>query len=522
MIVPILLAGLGGVSLLCYARRERLALPKSFLPSAPVPSPVSRQHLHLYKGGELNAVAVEAAKSHWREKLDRGNSHIADVALRPGLQFVIQVRALAELGGSEAAKVLERQLGRDLSDDPIEQSWYWIDLAQGLREMSHVKSLPSLLQHVDKALELPLGHLYAAELVSFPAFQEHLNNPLSSHGQACLRVLHATLTGIRQGYLSASLYVEAQLGEALHTLSEACPDSVDPLVARVFLESLRILRRNDHILQILREDPSKAQAYRWQSAYLKSAEPIIREYLHEIELDLGRNLALTRGREQSDLLKAIYDFHTDSSEIIVQLLQKDMIADRSLGFACLQHGKTTRATSALLYYTRTILNPKRSFWFGVHSFLETSKARVNENLAAIKALRAHPSMEAETILLQLTHTDSVYRPAALASLGWWEPIHRKPVIETLRRGMDDLATRDICLCALARLGELAAISELQNRLIDSNAEMIHQTIDLLMDEGVTYLWPDLDTLTEHDDTAVSSHAWEVIERMRENFLGPLD
>jgi hypothetical protein len=88
--------------------------------------------------------------------------------------------------------------------------------------------------------------------------------------------------------------------------------------------------------------------------------------------------------------------------------------------------------------------------------------------------------------------------------------------------MDDLATRDICLCALARLGELAAISELQNRLIDSNAEMIHQTIDLLMDEGVTYLWPDLDTLTEHDDTAVSSHAWEVIERMRENFLGPLD
>ena len=147
--------------------------------------------------------------------------------------------------------------------------------------------------------------------------------------------------------------------------------------------------------------------------------------------------------------------------------------------------------------------------------------RLAENLAVIKSLRAHPSLEAENVLLQLARTDSAYRGAAIASLGWWEPIHRQPVQETLKEAQCDPALRDIALAALARLGEVAALSQFQHRFTNANPEVVHHTFDLLMDEGVSLLWPDLDELTEHDDSSVASHAWEVLERMRESFLGPL-
>ena len=40
-------------------------------------------------------------------------------------------------------------------------------------------------------------------------------------------------------------------------------------------------------------------------------------------------------------------------------------------------------------------------------------------------------------------------------------------------------------------------------------------------EGLSWLWPELDQLTESDDPAVAAEAWEAVERLREEFLGPL-
>ena len=40
-------------------------------------------------------------------------------------------------------------------------------------------------------------------------------------------------------------------------------------------------------------------------------------------------------------------------------------------------------------------------------------------------------------------------------------------------------------------------------------------------EGLSWLWPELDMLTESDEGAIAEAAWEAIERLREEFLGPL-
>jgi hypothetical protein len=50
---------------------------------------------------------------------------------------------------------------------------------------------------------------------------------------------------------------------------------------------------------------------------------------------------------------------------------------------------------------------------------------------------------------------------------------------------------------------------------------VHQAIEVIVSEGLTWLWPDLDLLTENDDPVIAHHAWEAIEGLRESILGPL-
>src|SRR5436190_9204590 len=106
--------------LLGAAFRLGRALPR---PSAQrsLLSPVTQQHLHLFQGGRLSEAAVETAKARLRTMLERGQVAEAEAHLRPGLQFAVQVQALAELGGPQAGTILQRQLQRRLSDDPVEQ-----------------------------------------------------------------------------------------------------------------------------------------------------------------------------------------------------------------------------------------------------------------------------------------------------------------------------------------------------------------------------------------------------------------
>src|SRR5437868_5138714 len=82
-------------------------------------SPISRQHIDLFQGGQLNEAAVESAKARFRDLLERGEVEAVENSLRAGVGYVVQVRALAELGTEDAGRILERQLQRRLSDDQI-------------------------------------------------------------------------------------------------------------------------------------------------------------------------------------------------------------------------------------------------------------------------------------------------------------------------------------------------------------------------------------------------------------------
>src|SRR5436309_11990978 len=162
-------------------------------------SPVSRQHIDLFQGGHLSEAAVESAKARFRELLERGDYAAVEASLRPGMLFVVQVRALAELGTEAAGHILERQLQRRLTDDQVEQSWYWIDLANGLRSLNRSQSLPYLLRCAEAARDSPLGHYFAAETVCFLSFAGYLRQRHTALGQAALRLLHRALEGLRCG-----------------------------------------------------------------------------------------------------------------------------------------------------------------------------------------------------------------------------------------------------------------------------------------------------------------------------------
>jgi hypothetical protein len=160
-------------------------------------SAVTRQHIDLFQGGQLNQNLVDAAKVRLRELLERGELAAVEASLRPGVQYVVQVRALAEIGTDDAGRILERQLQRRLTDDQMEQSWYWIDLASSLRALGREESLPHLLRCAEAAGDIPLGHFFAAETVCFLGFAGYLRHPESALGRAALRVLHRALEGLR-------------------------------------------------------------------------------------------------------------------------------------------------------------------------------------------------------------------------------------------------------------------------------------------------------------------------------------
>src|SRR3954452_13192060 len=178
-------------------------------------SAVSRQHIDLFQGGQLNEAAVESAKARFRDLLERGEVEAVERSMRPGMLYVVQVRALAELGTDAAGRILERQLQRRLTDDQIEQAWYWIDLATGLRALNRSQSLPHLLRCAETACEKPLGHFFAAETVCFLGFSSYLGqDPGSPLGHAARAVLHRALEGLRCG-VPPQMVAEARIGEMI-------------------------------------------------------------------------------------------------------------------------------------------------------------------------------------------------------------------------------------------------------------------------------------------------------------------
>ena len=284
-------------------------------------SAVTRQHIELFQGGQLSEVAVESAKARFRDLFSRGEVAAVEESLRAGTHFVIHVRALAEIGTDDAGRILERQLQRRLTSDTIEQSWYWIDLANGLRNLNREQSLPHLLRCAEANGDHPLSHFFAAETVCFLSFAGYLRQSHTPLGRAALRVLHRTLEGLRCG-LQPQVVIEARLGELIEDLWDHRPRRVSPLIVHVFAEALRLERRAVHAELILSDERYEQEAYGWQISRLGVLEEALREYLSEAPAQLGAQLASAAPEEQNDILRALEDIRGDAAWAILPLLAR--------------------------------------------------------------------------------------------------------------------------------------------------------------------------------------------------------
>ena len=263
-------------------------------------SPVSRQHIDLFQGGQLSESAVESAKARFRELLERGEMAAVEASLRASMQYVVQVRALAELGTDDAGKVLERQLLRRLTDDQMEQSWYWIDLANGLRSLNRSQALPHLLRCAEAASDTPLGSFFAAETVCFLGFSGYLRPARRPNwAEPALRVLHRAPRGTLLRRCRPAWWQEAGFGEMVETLwDHRHRGRSRPLAIRVFAVALRVLRRAPNAESLLAGEAGEQEAFGWQIARLAALEPALIEYLGEAPARLRRRLETLDARER--------------------------------------------------------------------------------------------------------------------------------------------------------------------------------------------------------------------------------
>jgi hypothetical protein len=482
-------------------------------------SAVTRQHIDLFQGGQLSQALLDATKARFRDLLERGELAAVEASLRPGVQYVVQVRALAELGTDEAGRILERQLQRRLTDDQMEQSWYWIDLASSLRALNRVQSLPHLLRCAEAAGDIPLGHFFAAETVCFLGFAGYLRQPETPLGRAALRVLHRALEGLRYG-VQPFMVTEARLGEAIERLWDHRPEAVHPLMARVAVETLRLLRRAPHARALVPEEVADREAFDLQMSRLTVLEPVLSDYLQEAVPALRPGLARARGQELRDVLQALNDLRAEAGGEVMELLARPGCAQAELAVELLTWSREPRVGPWLRAWVGRLVSPvRRAQWRRKPRAPRRPSVPLDVPYrAALRALRGHPSAETERFLLQAAGDwDPTYRAAALSSLGWWEPLRPAETLAALQQARRDPSpeVRQAARAALARLGERQALQWFRQALTGEEPQRVHEAIQVVSGEGLTLLWPDLDRLADAEDQDVAQHACEALERMSE-------
>ncbi len=491
--------------------------------------PIIRQHLHLYRGGWVDLPASETLLEEIQSKLKVRDFAAIDRLLQGGLDYVLRIRALVEIGTPETTTILERQLSRQIAADPAEQTWYWVDVAHALRTCQRQECLPQLLFCSQMALTQPYGYWYAAEIIRFPAFADYLDYPLTAHGQIALKILQQVLWALRNRAIPVDLLQDISFREMIRRLVSACPGTADARVSRVFAEVIRSKQllsltignsaEFHHQHQLLQEQ--------WNHYHLQEAEPIMREYLHGIGDDLVRLLPFVTNEEQEEILQALIDLRADVASTILPLLHDQQFCHRLPALTLLTWSRDPAAGQYLRARGQQIrqqLTARPWFANSVYSLQESHQ--IEELTVILAALRAFPDLETERLLLECSRSNlQVIREMALAGFGWWEPIQRSEVLNVLHvsRQLGAPSSRMITLGALARLGEVQALNLIREGLFSNISENVHAMIDLIAKGGITWMWPELDQLVDStSDPTILLHAQDAIFHLREQVLGPLN
>ncbi len=486
-------AGLLSAAIRGKRRRDRGALVRQ----------VHRQHLYLFQGGQLGEADVESARCTFERTLNRGDLREAEEMIKPGIRFVAQVRALAEIGSDAAAVVLERQLDRRHCSNPLEQSWYWLDVTCALRTLRRADCLPALMRRVAER-DLSLSHFLAAETVCFPGFQGHLERPETVSGRAAARTLVQALAGLRNG-VHPHVVAVGRLGDAIEMVWRHGREPINPLAVQVFREALRLIRRADHAERFF-DNESDRLAFRVQIERIEERCVAFGKYLDESVPALLDALSKETGTDRSDLLQALIDLRADAADTVIPLIKAKRLFDLEKAIELLAYSGGESAGAFL----RELLERQ----------LHSGRGETQQTIrCAIRALRHHPCEESErTLLAAATHRNPTIQIAGLGSLGWWEPIHREAAVACFKdaRVHGNAAVVAAAQAALARLGERHALRWYRHQLAGENSDSIHQTIQRIADEGILLLWPDVDALADADDRDIAFHACDAIEQLRED------
>jgi hypothetical protein len=488
-------------------------------------SPVTQQHLHLFHGGRLSADAVARAKSALARLLARGEQDRADEWMRPGLNYAVQVQALAELGGASAVDVLHRQLHRRVSGDPIEQCWYWIDVAQGLRRVNRADSLPHLLDCPASGEPAPLGQYFAAETACCPGFAEALHSPSGDLGRTAVRVLYRTLHGLRHG-VSPVAVVEARLGAAVATLWRHRPERLDPVVIRTLMEALRLVQRAQHFALVFRGQAALLAAFREQVGDIARRSAAIADYLSDAKGRLLDDVSSATDAQRVDYLLALDDLRVDSAAVLFPRRRDWPAEHRALGVRLLRWSSNGETPAKIVDWIRATISPERRARPSMRSSppRRPSVPQALPYAGLLYALRGHASPSAEELLVVAARDwDPIIRTAAVSSLGWWEPLKRSEVAGALQKARED-ANADVrrqAEAALARLGERRALQVMRAALVGESEGGVPDAIRFIAAERLFWLWPELDALADADELETALAAREALEQMREDLAGGL-
>ncbi|MBX9681250.1 MAG: hypothetical protein K2X38_21040 [Gemmataceae bacterium] len=485
-------------------------------------SPVIRQHFDLLQGAELNEAAVEATKQRFRHLLEQDAGSVVEASMKPGTNFVVQVRALVELGTEEAGQILERQLGRRLSDDQLEQAWYGIDLANGLRHLRREDSLPLILEHAERAADTPLAALFAAEAASFTGFADLLKHPELDEGKVAWNLLRRVLQGLRQG-LSPQVIIEARLAEVFEAVVDAELDG-PPIVGRVLHEALRLIRRLDDLASQFEAESPEAEAFQWQKLRLEAIESILIDQRDAIANTWKRILLKGSAADRGELLQGIIDLRLDVSERLLPILENDAaFQPLDLAMLALRWSKEPRAGLWIRSLVQANVPMRRRATMKSRA-APAAKSHLLDAfpyLAALESLRGHPCVESEQMLVLASQdAEPAVRAAAFASMGWWDPFDFHALRSRLEAGRLDLNgdVRQAARGGLARLGERHALQWHRETMHSDDVRLVHEALQSVADEGLTLLMPEVDALREHPNPEIAYHASETISQLNEDFM----
>jgi hypothetical protein len=295
---------------------------------------------------------------------------------------------------------------------------------------------------------------------------------------------------------------------------------VDPLVVRVYLESLRVLRRAEATRATLSGEPAEQEGFDWQVSRLSALESALGDYLGESGPALAARLGKLPAAEQRDVLLALADLRAEAAGAVLPLLRVPGYPHLDAAVEVLTWSSDARVGPFLREWAlgRVPMVRRAQRRRRAHPPRRPSVPADVPYRAILRALRGHPGPQTEALLLLAARDwDPTYRAAAVNSLGWWEPVQREEVRQTLQEARRDPnpEVRQSARAALARLGERQALLWFRQSLTSEDPQRVYETIHSIASEGLTLLWPDLDRLADAEDSDVAHHAREALERMSE-------